>query len=85
MDETILLNNGMLIENVQCLESSGQLFLFLVGRTEFQTWLDLFDNPDNTEIIVATRYGEDTTYTGYTNLFSMSKEYGNINLVLRKS
>ena len=35
-------------------------------------------------MIEASRYGEKATYEGYTVLYSMSREYGNINLVMKK-
>ena len=45
---------------------------------------EMFNDPEKTERIRAKRYGQEAEYTGYTDLFSVSKEYGNVNLVLRK-
>lgn len=84
MDETILLNNGALINNAHCIESDGRLFVYINNSEDISGFFNLFIEPENTEIIKADRYGEKAEYTGYTDLYSISKEYGNINLVLRK-
>ena len=83
--ESILLNNGALINNAYCTESDGRLFVYIDKSDDIIAYFNLFVEPENTEIIKEDRYGNQTTYTGYTDLYSISKEYGNINLVLRKS
>lgn len=84
MDETIRLVNGTLIENAHCLEANGVLFVYIMGSDDLLQYFNLFIDPENTAVIHEDRYGEKTDYNGYTNLYSISKEYGNVNLALRK-
>ena len=85
MDETILLANGTLIENAHCLESSWVLFVYIQGTEDMQTYFDLFINPENLTVIHENRYGQEKDYTGYTDMYSITKENGNVNLALRKA
>lgn len=84
MDEYLILNNGTKVPDAHCLEDGINLFVYITGKAELTSILQLFSNPENTQVIKASRFGEKATYTGYTELYSMSREYGNINLVLKK-
>lgn len=84
MDETILLANGTLIENAHCLESSGVLFVYIQGTDDLRTYFDMFMEPENLTVIHENRYGQENDYMEYTELYSITKENGNINLALRK-
>ena len=84
MDETILLANGTLIENAHGLESSGMLFVYILGTEDLRTYFDLFIEPENLTVIHENRYGQEKDYAGYTDLYSITKENGNVNLALRK-
>ena len=84
MDEYLILNNGTRVPDAHCLEDGVNLFVYITGEAELMNILQLFSDPENTRVIKASRFGEKTTYTGYTELYSMSREYGNINLVLKK-
>ena len=84
MNETIQLANGTLIENSHCLETGGTLFVYITGSDDMARYFNLFVDPDNTAVIHANRYGDETDYEGYTDLYSINKEYGNINLALKK-
>ena len=82
--ETITLNNGTVIENAHCIEMDDRLFVY-IEQDQTMTWaVTLFDHPENTREITENRYGAEKTYKGYTMLYSVSREYGNVNLVLRK-
>lgn len=82
--ETILLANGTLIEDAHCMETNGRLFVYISNQTDLRRFFDLFMEPRNTRIIEADRYGDKTTYEGYTYLYSLSREYGNINIVMKR-
>ena len=84
MDEFIILNNDVLIQNTHCLQDDYALYVYITGDADLMETLQLFSVPENTEVIEATRFGEKATYEGYTELYSMSREYGNINLVMKK-
>ena len=84
MDEYLILNNGVTVQNAHGLEDGTNLFVYVTGEADLMETLMLFSAPENTQVIKASRYGEEATYTGYTELYSMSREYGNINLVMKK-
>lgn len=84
MDEYLILNNGVTVEDAHCLQDDRTLFVYITGEADLIEILKLFSVPQNTEVIHESRFGEESTYTGYTELFGMSREYGNINLVMKK-
>ena len=84
MDETITLNDATRIDNAHCIESDGRLFVYIENTNGIKKYFDLFCDPDKTRRIVANRYGVETVYINYVDLYSISKEYGNVNLVLKK-
>ena len=84
MDEYIILNNDVTVQNTHCLEDGSNLFVYITGDYDLMEMLTLFSVPANTQVIMASRFGEKSTYTGYTELYSMSREYGNINLIMKK-
>lgn len=84
MDEYLILNNGTKVPDAHCLEDGVNLFVYITGEADLMDILQLFSNPKATAVIRASRFGEEAVYTGYTQLYSMSREFGNINLVLRK-
>ena len=82
--ETITLNDGTVIENAHCLEMDDRLFVYITMKATMTWAVMLFDDPVKTKKIIANRNGEEKTYMGYTKLYSISNEYNNINLVLKK-
>ena len=82
--ETVQLSNGTVIDNAHCLEVNNRLFVYISSSDDIKRWFDLFVEPENTQTIESDYYGDKNTYSGYTDLFSISKENGNINIVLAK-
>jgi len=83
--ETITLANGRVFEGAHAIKSENNLFVYITeGEYTLTEIVTLFENPENVRTISADRYGEKTTYEGYTELYAVSKEYDNINLVLKK-
>lgn len=84
MDEYLILNNGVTVQDAHCFDDGTNLFVYITGEADLMETLTLFSRPENTQVIKASRYGEESIYTGYTELYSMSREYGNINLIMKK-
>ncbi len=84
MDEFLILNNNAKIRDAHCLQDDANLFVYITGEADLMQVLQLFSVPKNTKKIKASRFGEESVYVGYTQLYSMSREYGNINLVMKK-
>ena len=72
MDETLKLNDGTVL-NGHVLESGGDLFLYVYGSSLTDLY-PLLSVPAKTKQIVADRYGEKTTYTGYNYLYCIREE-----------
>ena len=71
--ETITLNDGTVLENSHVVLGRNILWFYLNGIS-FNDAFTLMSDPDNTVEIVAEQYGVETTYTGYTDLFSLTRE-----------
>ena len=84
MDEYLILNNGVTVRDAHCFDDGVNLFVYITGEADLMDMLMLFSVPENTQVIKASRYGEESTHIGYTELYSMSREYGNINLIMKK-
>ena len=73
MPEKLTLNNGTELENSSAI-LSGDLFLYVRGKT-LKAVFDLLIKPRNTEVIVYTmNNGTEITYEGYTKLRAVSDE-----------
>ena len=83
--ETLTLNDGTVV-NGHILDSGDgiMIFVYLDGKTVVEG-VTLFSDPEKTKKITAKRHGEVHVYEGYTELWSVSHEYGNCNLVMKKA
>ena len=84
MDEKLTLNNGTVLENSSAI-LSGNLFLYIRGKT-MKAVFNLLSVRKNVETIVYTQVnGEDLTFSGFTKLTAVSDEgNGLITAVLRR-
>ena len=85
MNGDVILSNGTRIENAYCLEVNGSLFVYIIGATNMKEYFDVFyDNDIATGVILDEYPGDQTRYEGYTSMFAISRDNGNINIVMRK-
>ena len=84
MEEKLTLNNGTVLENSSAI-LSGNLFLYIRGKTR-KAVFNLLSVQKNVETIVYTQVnGEDVTFTGYKKLTAVTdEENGLITAVLRR-
>ena len=87
MDQYISLADGTRIENAHILEmDAASIIVYVKGGKDMEWMFDIFDDPDLTAEIRANRYGNEKTYTGYTNLFALRIENTDLSTAcLRKS
>ena len=83
MMETLTLNDGTVVTG-HCIEDNGTLFVYLDGMT-VPAGVALFSDPQRTMIITALNHGETHVYENYTEIYAASHEFGNCNLVMRRS
>lgn len=74
MEEKLVLNDGTELAG-HVLETNGVLFVYLYDKTLAEGY-PLLSVPEKTRVIVATRYGQEKTYTGYNHLYCIKEEYG---------
>lgn len=80
--ETLTLNDGTVVTG-HCICDDNDLFVYLDGMS-VADGVALFSEPERTNRIIAENHGQTHEYTGYTEVYSASHEYGNCNLVMRK-
>lgn len=82
--ETIRLNDETEV-NGHILESGDGRFIFvyLYGMSLADGFV-LFSDPDRTVHIEAMNHGNQHVYEGYTEITSISTEFGNCNLTMKK-
>lgn len=76
MDRAIKLNDGTVLDESEVLKSGERLFLYLYGQITFEQAFALLNDPDKTKKIVADKFGTKTTYSGYKELYVITKEDG---------
>lgn len=82
MDEAITLNDGTVVEGHVLDNGDDQtIFMYLMNMTVVEGILLV---AGKLEHIIASRYGAEHEYFGYTYIYAASNEYGNCNLVLKK-
>ena len=83
--ETLTLNDGTVVDGHILESGDGQtIFVYLDGKTVIEGVM-LFSDPSKTSEITAINHGDEHIYSGYTELWSASHEFGNCNLVMRKA
>lgn len=83
-ERKLTLADGTVIENAHCIRSEGRLYVYIDGQDDIRTYFDLFMDPGKTATIVETFLDTENVYTGFTELYSISREYGNINVAMQK-
>jgi hypothetical protein len=69
----------------RCLMSNSRLFIYLdgLGLGDMGPVFDLFyEQPEKTQRIIYQAYENERVFEGYTGLWSMNRENGNINLTM---
>lgn len=80
--ELITLNDGTEVVG-HCILTDDSLFVYLDGKSILEGVM-LFGEPSRTIRIVEMNHGVEHVYEGYTDIYSVSHEYGNCNLQIRK-
>lgn len=83
--KSLILNDGTVIENVSVLDLDDTLYIAIIDRTDMGPYFTLFGDPEKTGHMHTDVFGFIQEYDGYTDFYSISKENGNVNVVLRKA
>ena len=72
MDETLKLNDGTELVG-HAIEANERLFVYIWNKTMAEVF-ELLNDPEKTKKIVATRYGNETTFRGYKRLMTVNDQ-----------
>ena len=78
--EQLTLSDGTVVRG-HCIVDGNTLFMYLDGMTVIEG-ISLIDG--KTERIEEENHGNRHIYEGYTQIYAVSHEYGNCNLVMKK-
>lgn len=82
--EILILNDGTEVNGHILDGGDGQtIFVYLDGKSIIEG-VTIFTDSKKTKKITAMNHGEEHIYSGYTELWSASHEFGNCNLVMKK-
>lgn len=80
-DNEITLNDGRIVPSARCLQDENRLFVY-VDNMGIKEGFDMFWQ--NTETICFRSFGNETVYSGYSELYSVSEQRGVCNIALKK-
>ena len=72
--ETVTLNDGSVYEG-NCILTENALLVYLEHKTLAEGFAILGD-PEKTCVIRCNQYGQETKYSGYTHLYTLSENMG---------
>jgi len=79
MDEYIVLADGTEIAPCHILQMTDrEIIVYVNGTHTIEEMFNWFSNPEATATITANRFGTETEYAGYTELFAMRIENSNL-------
>lgn len=73
-DRFLTMKDGSVVHNAYALESSGRLFVYVMGALSLIAMMQIFGDSEKTGQIRSTEYGESKVYQGYTHLVTLSEE-----------
>ena len=84
MNEKLTMMDSTEIQNAHVIESGGVLWFYIQNGMTLAEAFAVMISPAKTGTITALRFGEETTYTGYTDLQSIRRDGEQISGCLRK-
>ena len=82
--QTLTLNDGTVVNGHILADASESTIFVYMDELSLAEGFALLSDTSKTEKIVASSYGNEHVYEGYTTLSAISDEYGNCNAVLKK-
>ena len=81
---TITLNDGTVLEDANILDMNGSLCFFVRNGMTMAEVFGLFNDPEKTETITVSQYGQEKAYEGYTDLTMIQKDNVQVSGILMK-
>lgn len=84
-EQTLTLNDGTVVDGHILDNGDGLIIFVYLDGMNLADGFALFSVPGRTKVITANSYGAVHQYEGFTHLSSISDEYGNCNIVMKKA
>lgn len=84
MPERLTLADGTVIDKAYILETVSGISFYVRGEVTMGEVFALMNDPEKTAVIKAQQNGEEATFTGYTDLWSIQKTNRQISGGLRR-
>lgn len=82
--EQIILIDGTVLDGHIIDNGDGQVIFVYLNNMSIVDGFNIFSNKERIKKIIASSHGEEFVYNRYTELFSISHEFGNCNIALRR-
>ena len=83
--ETLTLNDGSVLNGHILPGGDGiTIFVYLMDMNIVQG-VSIFSDADRISKIIESNHGTEHVYEGYTEIYAVSHEFGNCNIVMRKA
>jgi hypothetical protein len=82
--EILILNDGTELNGHILDDGEGRAIFVYLDNMSVYDGVMLFADKEKTSKIKALNHGTEHEYTGFTQLWSVSQEFGNCNIVMRK-
>ena len=83
--QQLILNDGTVLDGHIIDNGDGMIIFVYLNNMSMDAGFAIMKDSAKTSKIRAISFGHEYIYTGYTNIKSISSEYGNCNLVMTKS
>lgn len=82
--EKLILNDGTQVNGHILPNGDDRIIFVYIDKMSLAEGFVLFSDPEKTKRIVANFYGEETVYEWFTELTSISSEFGNCNITMKR-
>lgn len=76
MDRKLTLNDGTEIENSYAFAVGERMWVYIYAEMTLADAFALLNDPAKMISVISEQFGVETTYEGYTELFTITKEEG---------
>ena len=86
MDRKLTLNDGTILQDSYALAVGNRMWVYIYAEMTLADAFALLNDPTKMIAVISEQFGVETTYEGYTELFTITKEDGGfISAGVRKS
>lgn len=76
MDRKLTLNDGTILEDSYAFAVGERMWVYIYAEMTLADAFALLNDPAKMISVISEQFGQETTYEGYTELFTITKEDG---------